>query len=160
MFALNVHRSNEWENESLPISPWVIQMRFSTADSAGPVPGIRHTILPFNHPTRPPGRIVRICVCVCLCWKKMCVCVGGDWRGLSIGHLIPKTTSRSEPQWEGRQRCRIFLNEITPYTPSPTTPTSRILSAGPLIGRAYRSLTSDSSSCGWVRAQEQPFCLP
>ncbi|CAB1436050.1 unnamed protein product [Pleuronectes platessa] len=41
------------------IPPDVIQMRFSTVDSAGPVPGINHTTHPFNHPTRSPGRIRR-----------------------------------------------------------------------------------------------------
>lgn len=61
-----------------------------------------------------------------------------------------------EPQWEGRQGCRIFLNEITPRTPPPPTPPrppssfSPHTKCVPLIGRGSQSLTSAKLSCGRV----------
>lgn len=86
-------------------APWLILTSFSTTDSAA------LTLVPHNnkpqspvHPTpsnysptskHPPGDMEKyvwelmgrgVCVCVC---------------------------SRGKPQWEGSERCRIFLNEIT-----------------------------------------------
>lgn len=95
-------------------------MRFSTVDSASPrapSPPQLHTsepcpaqnnILSFN---QAPGSD----------WENVLDGVGGGgWGCAHWRWLFTRNESGSEPQWEGLQRCRIFLNEITPYTPPPS----------------------------------------
>lgn len=83
-----------------------------------------HTPLPLH-----PGEDIRLSshsarpLCVI---EEMCVRAG---MGVCSWLLFTRNESKNEPQWEGRQRCRIFLNEITPYTspPPPAFPASSVL---------------------------------
>lgn len=106
-------------------SPWVILMSFSTTDSTSPgLSSTRLSLAPQKtippHSTGPLGLIEKMCVLGR--WEK-----GGCYWRL----LFTRNENGSEPQWEGRQRCRIFLNEITPCTAPPCAP--RILNAGPWL---------------------------
>ncbi|KAK2921147.1 hypothetical protein Q8A73_000632 [Channa argus] len=68
-----------------------------------------------QHPLIQPGP--RVLLRKSECW-------GGGGKLLAVIIYIKE---RSGPQWEGQQRCRIFLNEITPCTPLPDLPASTVL---------------------------------
>lgn len=109
----------ESNHRILLLPPWLILMRFSTVDSAGPEPRgstplspaqPQLTKTPSSQSTGRPG----------LNWDRMCVSVWGGGEAVCRWSFT-RNESESKPQWEGPQSCRIFLNEITPRAPPPST---------------------------------------
>lgn len=136
------------------LSSSVIALCFSTVDSASP--DVCPLSARHSEPNPTQNNILSFKQAPESYWENVCVCAeGGVERGVYWWSLFTRNESKSEPQWEEPQRCRIFLNEITPSPPYTLPHQQR----WHLIGRASQPLTSDRLSCGWVRAQEHPFCL-
>lgn len=75
---------------------------------------------------------------------------------LCDGYYLPEMRRKNEPQWEGRQICRIFLNEITPYTYTPPPDFLSLLAfdwSSPAVADVRRALL-------WMSPRARASILP
>ena len=145
-------------------SPWVILMRFSTVDSStdSSVAAARHL---WAQPNARQSALIQPGPWVWL--RKWLWARGGGVEGMEgwwwwwwwWSLLFTRNENKNEPQWEGSTEMPHF-SEWNYSAHAPSSLLSPHPLRSPLIGRASQSLTSGRLSCGWVRAQEHPFCLP